>query len=67
MRRALVLTTESARHPFRAALPPCVFARAGQIEHSVPWRLRLGLSRSDLQSLAATYSAGFIATMAFIA
>ncbi len=24
-RRALVLTTESARHPFRASLPPHVF------------------------------------------
>ena len=28
MRRALVLTTDSARHPFRRSLPPAVFAVA---------------------------------------
>ena len=67
MRRALVLTNEAARHPFRASLPPCVFERADRVEQTVPWRLSLGLSRSDMRSLAATYSAGFIATLAFIA
>jgi len=65
MRRALVLTNEAARHPFRASIPPCVFERAGQIEHSVPWRQRLALTRSDVETVAATYSAGFLATLTF--
>lgn len=67
MRRALVLTNEAARHPFRASLPPCVFARAGSVEQSVPWRQRLGLSRRDLETVAVTYSAAFVATITFIA
>ncbi len=67
MRRALVLTNEAARHPFRASLPPCTFARAGRIEHTVPWRKRLALSRSDMESVAVTYSAGFVATLTFFA
>jgi len=67
MRRALVLTNEAARHPFRASIPPCAFARAGRIEHTVPWRQRLGLSRHDVQTMMATYGAGFIATLTFIA
>lgn len=67
MRRALVLTDESARHPFRASLPPHVMARAGEIEKTVPWRLRLGLTRKELESIAATYCAGFVGTIAFIA
>lgn len=67
MRRALVLTNEAARHPFRASLPPCVLERAGEVEQAVPWRQRLGLTRADVQMLASTYCAGFVATIAFIA
>ena len=69
MRRSLVLTTESARHPFRATLPPHVLDRANEIEPMAPWRKRisLGLSRQELESVAATYAAGFLATMVFIA
>ena len=67
MRRALVLTNEAARHPFRASLPPCATMRAGEIENRVPWRKVLGLSRQDMESLAATYCAGFVATITFIA
>ena len=66
MRRALVLTDESRRHWFRASLPPHVVHRANEIERQVPWRLRLGLTRSDLESVAATYVAGFVGTMTFI-
>lgn len=67
MRRALVLTTESARHPFRASLPPHVFGQMGEIELRVPWHERLGLSRADLESAAATYCAGFVAAFTFFA
>lgn len=65
MRRSLVLTDESARHPFRISLPPHVLARAGEIEHAVHWTKRLGLTRKDAQTIAATYTAGFLATTAF--
>lgn len=64
MRRALVLTDESARHPFRAALPPD-FDRRTEVEATVPWRERLRLERDDLKQFAATYCACFIATTAF--
>lgn len=65
MRRSLVLTDESARHPFRASLPPHVSTRAGEVEHAVHWTRRLGLTRRDAQTIAATYCAGFVATTAF--
>lgn len=69
MRRSLVLTTESARHPFRASLPPHVLERANEIESMAPWRKRLsfGLTRHDFETVAATYAAGFLATITFIA
>lgn len=38
-RRALVLTTESARHPFRASLPPRVFA-VPRLEPEVERKMR---------------------------
>ncbi len=65
MRRALVLTDESARHPFRASLPPFVVRRANEIERMVPWRLKLGLTRQEAETVLATYAAGFVATLTF--
>ena len=65
MRRALVLTDESVRHPFRASLPPHVVPRANEIERTVPWRLRLGLTRENAEAAMATYAAGFVATLTF--
>ncbi|QZH76768.1 MAG: hypothetical protein JY451_12845 [Erythrobacter sp.] len=65
MRRALVLTDESARHPFRASLPPHVVLRANEIERTVPWRERLALTRKDAETVLATYAAGFVATLTF--
>ena len=69
MRRSLVLTTESARHWFRASLPPHALSRANEIEPMAPWRERfsLGLSRQDLETVAATFVAGFLGTLTFIA
>ncbi len=65
MRRSLVLTTESARHPFRASLPPHVYARIAEVEATVHWTKRLGLTRQDVDTIAATYCAGLVATTAF--
>jgi hypothetical protein len=62
MRRSLVLTDESARHPFRASLPPHV--RMGKpILRSVRG---LGLTRQDLRLFMTTYVSGSLAALAFI-
>lgn len=67
MRRALVLTNEAAKHPFRASLPPHVLERAGEVEQTVPWRIRLGLTRKNVEWAAATYVTGFVGTLTFFA
>ena len=64
MRRSLVLTDESARHPFRAALPP--HSRQLRIEAAeprVPWRAQLW---GDVCGFAQTYCACLAAVTAFI-
>ncbi len=60
MRRALVLTDESARHPFRASLPP-------HVRKFAPLRNNWRMSQRDWRYFAATYCAGFLAVTAFIA
>ncbi|OBX18256.1 hypothetical protein A9995_12230 [Erythrobacter sp. QSSC1-22B] len=62
MRRSLVLTDETARHPFRASLPPHV--RKVEEAESLPqsWRL----TASDVRGVATTYFATFAATLAFL-
>ncbi|BBC73608.1 conserved hypothetical protein [Altererythrobacter sp. B11] len=68
MRRSLVLTTETARHPFRASLPPHVFERlADDIEPCVPLRQRLRLEADDLRHFALAYCACLVGVTAFIA
>jgi hypothetical protein len=65
MRRSLVLTDESARHPFRASLPPhCREERHEVAEPRVPWRNSLF---ADVRGFAQTYCACLFAVMAFIA
>ena len=64
MRRALVLTDESAGHPFRASLPPS-WRFDSEVEQRVPWREQLKLEREDMKEFAATYCAFFIAATAF--
>lgn len=69
MRRALVLTNEIARHPFRVSLPASVTQMgAGEIEAQVPWRKRLGLEigREEVRTVLMTYCAGFLATTVYI-
>ncbi|HSG32902.1 MAG TPA: hypothetical protein VLA37_00085 [Sphingomonadaceae bacterium] len=63
MRRSLVLTDESARHPFLASIPPHV--RSGR--DPVPARLPWGLTIDDIRSFLVAYCACFMATSAFIA
>ena len=60
-RRSLVLTTESARHPFRASLPPHVFT-PGAGAPAASWRM----GRRDWRQFFATYLAGFVAVTTFI-
>jgi len=65
MRRSVVLTDESARHPFRASLPPHVRRLpADEVEPRVPWRERMA---DDVRGFAQTYFACLLAVTAFIA
>ena len=66
MRRALVLTDESARHPFRASLP--MSSRVvGEVENRRSWRLNFGLDADDVRLFAGSYAACFLATTVFFA
>jgi hypothetical protein len=59
-RRYLVLTDESARHPFRASLPPHV--RLEVVPEPRSWRL----SRGDWRDFLGTWAACFAAVTTFI-
>jgi hypothetical protein len=62
MRRSLVLTDESARHWFRATLPPHVKRDLIPIPAEGLWRLTL----ADVRGVASTYLATTAAILAFI-
>ena len=63
MRRALVLTDESARHPFRAQLPGRVRREpAPAAFRATDWRL----TATDMRGFATAYFASFAAVLAFI-
>jgi hypothetical protein len=62
MRRNLVLTDESARHWFRAILPPHVRNELIPIPAEALWRLTL----DDVRGVASTYVALTLAIFAFI-
>lgn len=62
MRRALVLTDEGARHPFRASLPPRPRREPAAVR-TTDWRL----TASDMHGFATVYFASFAAVLAFIA
>jgi len=63
-RRALVLTSEGARHPFRRSLPPHVFV-------PLPERREQGTIRAmiaeEWRSFVGTYCAAFVAVVVFLA
>lgn len=61
-RRALVLTDESARHPYRASLPPHVCADLIDIPAESLW----ALTRDDVRGFASTYLTVTAAVLAFI-
>jgi hypothetical protein len=63
MRRALVLTDETARHPFLASLPPHV--RGGHRPQTA--RSRWHLTAADFRGFFATYFASLVAIGIFIA
>ena len=64
MRRSLVLTDESARHPFRASLPAHWREDRHEFaEPKVPWRDGLLV---DARGFAQTYLACLLAVTAFI-
>lgn len=63
MRRALVLTDETARHPFLASLPPHV--RTG--ERPAPARSRWRMSAADVRGFLSAYFASLVVIAVFIA
>lgn len=63
MRRSLVLTDDTARHPFLASLPRHV--RRAEEPVVAPWKRALGLR--DLRDFLAAYCACFVMVSTFIA
>jgi hypothetical protein len=63
IRRALVVTDESARHPFLASLPPHVrgLDQDGPLQRT--WRI----TTQDVKEFLMAYCACFLAVSAFIA
>lgn len=61
-RRSLVLTDETARHPFRASLPPHVKRDLHDIPAESLWRLTM----EDARGFASVYVAATAAILAFI-
>ncbi len=61
-RRSLVLTDESARHPFRQSLPPHVTAQLFEEPEESLWKL----TADDMRGFASVYFAAFAAMLVFI-
>ena len=62
MRRSLVLTDETSRHPFRASLPPHVKSDLLDIPAESLWRL----TAEDVRGFASVYVAVTAAVLVFI-
>lgn len=62
-RRALVITDESARHPFLASLPPHIRGEAHFAPPQWTWRITV----QDVKDFLLAYCACFLAVTAFIA
>ncbi|QUL39096.1 hypothetical protein [Erythrobacter sp. JK5] len=62
MRRNLVLTDETCRHPFRASLPPHVKRDLLDIPAESLWRL----TTTDIRGFVSTYVAATAAILVFI-
>ena len=61
-RRGLVLTDESAKHPFRAKLPPNVRREVHDIPAESLWRLTM----DDVRGFASVYLAATAGVLTFI-
>jgi hypothetical protein len=66
-RRFLVLTSEAARHPFRASLPPQVREPLREDEAAPQQQRNWRISRRDWRDVLATWCATFVAVTIFIA
>lgn len=62
MRRALVITDESARHPFLASLPPHVRRGTEPFQRKVSGRFTV----QDIKEFLMAYCACFVAVSAFL-
>lgn len=62
VRRALVVTDESARHPFRMNLPPHLRRSAQAVRARRSWRF----TTEDLKMFLMAYSACLLAVTTFI-
>jgi len=62
MRRALVLSDESARHPFRASLPPHVRMPERAVSARPTWHIGI----EDMRAFVGSYFAGLVAVAIFI-
>lgn len=65
MRRALVLTDETARHPFLASLPPHVRHAAATQPATRRWSM--GATAQDVRQFLMAYCACFTAALVFVA
>jgi hypothetical protein len=63
MKRALVLTDERAKHPFRATLP----AHVRSSEYEAPAEVLWKLTRDDVRGFATVYFAAVASILVFIA
>ena len=63
MRRTLVITDETARHPFLASLPPHIRGLDGKTPPQRNWRIGV----QDVKDFLLAYCACFLAVSAFIA
>ena len=63
-RRSLVLTTESAGHPFRRSLPPHVCGDVAATAEKPRW---YSVDLGDWRGFLTAYCATFVAVMIFIA
>jgi hypothetical protein len=62
MRRSLVLTDETARHPFLASLPPHVRGHAPIVASRPAW----AISQDDVRGFVSAYFACLVAVAIFI-
>lgn len=61
-RRSLVLTDESARHPFLASLPPHVRAKVPAKRLRTAW----AMTSEDIRGFATAYFASLAAALVFL-